>query len=74
MSGGYYGKQQPLFGNKGIGCKDCKFSMHGVKRPVTWSRITTTVNANTNQLTVADTVDWQVGEEIVIASTSFKHT
>jgi hypothetical protein len=25
MHGDYYGKQQPMFGNKGIGCMNCKF-------------------------------------------------
>ena len=39
MYGGYYGKQQPMFGNKGIGCKDCKFSMHGTPRTKTWSAL-----------------------------------
>ena len=71
MYGGYYGKQQPLFGNKGIGCKNCKFSMYGNPRVKTWSSLSATVNVGANQLTVQDTVDWQVGEEIVIASTSF---
>ena len=74
MYGGYYGKQQPMFGNKGIGCKDCKFSMHGAPRTKTWSSLSATVSPNSTQLTVVDSVDWQVGEEIVVASTSFEWT
>ena len=74
MYGGYYGKQQPMFGNKGIGCRNCKFSMHGTPRSKTWSALETTVNINDTQLTVIDNIDWQVGEEIVVASTSFQHT
>ena len=62
MHGGYYGKQQPMFGNKGIGCKDCKFSMHGAPRTKTWSSLSATVSPNATQLTVVDSVDWQVGE------------
>jgi hypothetical protein len=73
MYGGYYGKQMPMFGNKGIGCMNCKFEMYGTPRPVTWSKITATINVGDSQLTVADTVDWAVGEEIVVASTSFVH-
>ena len=74
MYGGYYGKQQPMFGNKGIGCKNCKFSMYGKPRTKTWSSLSSTVNPTETQLTVIDAVDWQVGEEIVVASTSFEWT
>lgn len=62
MYGSYYGKQQPMFGNKGIGCMNCKFSMYGVPRPYTWSVITSTIAINDNTLTVRDPVDWKVGE------------
>lgn len=37
MFGDYYGKQQPMFGNKGIGCMNCKFSMYGKPRVRTWT-------------------------------------
>lgn len=73
MYGGYYGKQQPMFGNKGIGCLNCKFSMYGVPRPVTWTKLTATINPGATSFTVADNIDWKVGEEIVVASTSFVH-
>ena len=73
MYGSYYGKQQPMFGNKGIGCMECKFSMHGTPRTKTWSLLSSTVNAGVSTLSVSDTVDWQVGEEIVVASTGFDH-
>jgi hypothetical protein len=73
MYGSYYGKQQPMFGNKGIGCMNCKFSMYGIPRPVTWTVITATINPSDTTLTVQDTVDWAVGESIVVASTDFDH-
>ena len=73
MHGGYYGKQQPLFGNKGIGCLNCKFSMYGAPRAMTWTTLSATVNVGATTLTLTDAVDWQVGEEIVVASTSFVH-
>ena len=73
MYGGYYGKQQPMFGNKGIGCLNCKFYMYGNPRPMTWTTISATINVGDTTLTLTDTVDWQVGEEIVVASTSFHH-
>jgi hypothetical protein len=52
MYGNYYGKQQPMFGNKGIGCLECKFSMHGKKRTPTWTSLASTINAGDNQFTV----------------------
>ncbi len=60
LSGNYYGKQQPTFGNKGIGCLDCKFSMYGKPR-VTWTTISSTISAGNTSFTVSSDVDWQVG-------------
>ena len=74
MYGDYYGKQQPDLGNKGIGCMGCDFNMHGVVRNPTWTSINATVNPGDTTLTLIEAVDWQVGEEIVIASTSFEHS
>ena len=73
MYGNYYGKQQPMFGNKGIGCMDCKFSMYGRPRKPTWTTISATISPAATTLTVTDDVDWKVGETIVVASTSFFH-
>lgn len=73
MYGNYFGPQQPMFGNKGIGCLECKFSMIGKKRTPTWTMIASSINAGENQLTVIEDVDWQVGEHIVVASTSYNH-
>ena len=52
MHGGYYGKQQPLFGNKGIGCLNCDFSMYGKPRLPTWTSLSATVNAGASTITV----------------------
>jgi hypothetical protein len=73
MHGGYYDAQQPMFGNKGIGCMECFISIHGEVRPYTWTMLSSSINIGANTLTVQDPVDWRVGEEIVVASTSFKH-
>jgi hypothetical protein len=73
MYGSYYGKQQPMFGNKGIGCRECKFSMYGKPRNKTWTMIADTIYPGNTTFNVIDTVDWQIGERIVIASTDFDH-
>jgi hypothetical protein len=73
LYGGYYGKQQPMFGNKGIGCMNCQFSMYGTPRPVTWTNLSATISPGATSFTVNDNIDWKVGEQIVVASTSFFH-
>jgi hypothetical protein len=73
MHGGFYDSQQPMFGNKGIGCMECKFSMYGKPRTPTWTTIASTIYPSNTTFTVSVDVDWQVGEEIVVASTSFYH-
>lgn len=73
MHGDYYGAQAPMFGNKGIGCLECHFSMHGKVRSVTWTSLASTAAPGSSTITVQDAGDWTVGDEIVIASTSFNH-
>lgn len=71
MYGGYYGAQQPMAGNKGIFCLDCKFSMYGKPRSPTWTTLSDTITPGSLSFNVSQAVDWQVGEKIVVASTSF---
>ena len=62
MHGNYYGKQQPMFGNKGIGCLNCKFYMYGAPRTPTWTTLSATINPGDTSFTVNDNIDWKVGE------------
>ena len=73
LYGSYYGAQQPMFGNKGIGCLECFISIHGKVRQYTWTMLSSSINVGDSTFTVQDPVDWNVGEEIVVASTSFYH-
>ncbi len=43
LYGGYYDKQLPMFGNKVLGCRNCKFSLHGQVRVPTWTEISDTI-------------------------------
>jgi len=50
--------------------------MHGIERPITWTDLKTTVEAGATEITLNDmqngaTLDWAVGENIVIASTDY---
>ena len=46
--------------------------MHGVSRDKTWTVLETSSPANATQITLRDAVDWQVGELIVVAPTTYE--
>lgn len=70
-----YDPNLPIFGNKVIGVNYGTLEMHGAERPVTWTDLKSTAEIGATSITLndrsGDALDWQVGEEIVIASTSF---
>lgn len=72
LHGGYFDKQLPTLGNKVLGCRNCKFNMHGKIRK-TWTLITSTINPGDLTFTVNEPVDWINGDRIAIAATSFDH-
>ena len=61
----------PTLGAKAIGVFG-KLSLHGEERLRTWTTLAETANSGDTQITLTESVDWRVGEEIVIASTSFE--
>jgi len=50
-----------MFGNKGIACLNCKFSMYGKPRIPTWTTISATISPNDISFTVSEDVDWVAG-------------
>jgi len=62
----------PIYGNKVIGVRYGTLDMHGVERTPTWTRLETTSDVGSNQITLQVEVDWQVGEQVAVASTSFE--
>jgi hypothetical protein len=72
LEGNLFGTQQPIFGNKGIGCLNCKLSIYGKPR-VAWTTLGLSINPGDINFTINSTVDWKVGESIAVASTSFNH-
>ncbi|CAK8674402.1 unnamed protein product [Clavelina lepadiformis] len=60
-------------GSKAIGCfGGCDF--HGVRPNVYWTHLEQTVGAGSDQIVLRKAVDWSVGNEIVITTTSFNST
>ena len=69
----------PIYGNKVIAIRFGRLEMHGPPRSHVWTDIGTTANAGDTCIYLSDMVDgaqldWQVGEEFVIASTDFEAT
>lgn len=50
----------------------CSIDIHGAPRSPTWTVLAQTANKDDTSITLAEEVDWKVGEEIVIASTDFQ--
>ena len=71
MHGGLYDPYLPIYGNKVIGVRYGVLDMHGVTRTPTWTSLEHTVSRGATQITLIEAVDWQVGEWIVLAPTSF---
>lgn len=71
--GGYYDKQLPIYGNKGIMCRNCKFNMHGQVRTPTWTLVEATIEPGMTTFSVLEPVDWMPGEKIAVAATGFDH-
>lgn len=65
----------PVYGNKNIAVRRGELHLVGIERKVTWTLLDKTADAKTSTITlqaqVAGEFDWAVGEEIVIASTSY---
>ena len=61
----------PIYGNKVIGVRYGTLDMHGPVRTPVWTKLEYTVEANGTVITLQEEVDWQVGEQIAIASTDF---
>ena len=60
----------PVYGAKCIAVRNALLDLHG--RPgVSWTRLATTAIAGNNTLQLLEPVDWEVGDYIFVASTTF---
>ncbi|KAM3135691.1 hypothetical protein pb186bvf_012217 [Paramecium bursaria] len=63
--------QMPGFGNKVLGCYQCQFQIFGRQRTPVWTTLKNTIKAGDSLLVVDNSVDWQVGEQIIVTSSDF---
>jgi hypothetical protein len=62
----------PIYGNKVIGLRNGILEMHGVERMPAWTTMDKTSEIGDTKITLHTQVDWKIGEQIAIASTSYK--
>jgi hypothetical protein len=61
----------PTLGAKALGVFG-ELELHGEVRGPTWTMLAETATAGSNEIVLSHPVDWLVGDEIVVASTSFE--
>ena len=76
MHGDEYSPALPIYGNKVIAVRNGRLEMHGVERSHAWTELYVTADVGATSITLNDvgaaSLDWEIGEEIVIASTDFE--
>lgn len=64
----YTAKEIPSYGAKNIAVRYGTLDLHGLPRTPTWTRLGATVEAGSNTIILAESVNWQPGDKIAIAS------
>ena len=72
LHGRKYDPSIPIYGNKVFAGRFATIDIHGLDRQVSWTNLDTTAAAGSNSLILIREVDWQVGEKIMVTSTSFE--
>jgi hypothetical protein len=62
----------PIFGAKVLALRNGTLDLHGKPVGITWTYLSATANANSNQIQLKDPVGWSNGDQIVIATTGHK--
>ena len=58
----------PLYGAKNIAVRYGTLDIHGLPKTPTWTRLSKTATVDSINITLAESVNWEIGDEIVVAS------
>lgn len=61
-------REIPVYGAKNIAVRYGTLDMHGMPKTPTWTKLSATVDPAASVITLAESVNWEVGDEIAIAS------
>uniref|UniRef100_A0ABM0MU86 Fibrocystin-L-like n=1 Tax=Saccoglossus kowalevskii TaxID=10224 RepID=A0ABM0MU86_SACKO len=65
--------EMPMYGAKTLAVRNGTLDLHGIP-VVTWTYLAETAPAGATQMKLMQEVTWQVGDEIVIATTNHRHS
>ncbi|XP_037084616.1 fibrocystin-L-like, partial [Pollicipes pollicipes] len=74
LHGNVRATELPVYGAKVLAVRNGTLDLHGLPVAVPWTYLASTAAAGASSLTLDRAVSWQVGDEIVIASTGGKHS
>jgi len=72
MHGDKHTAELPTYGNKVIGVRYGTLDLHGAEVAPAWTRLSSSVGEGEEHLELAEEVGWQVGDHILITSSSFE--
>ncbi|XP_035687261.1 fibrocystin-L-like isoform X2 [Branchiostoma floridae] len=74
MHGHVRSPELPLYGAKTLAVREGTLDLHGKPTPVTWTFLAASVSPGDTTLTLTQSVNWEVGDQIVLATTGHRHT
>ncbi|XP_033757813.1 fibrocystin-L-like [Pecten maximus] len=69
LYGHHRSKELPIYGTKTLAIREGTLDLHGIPTPITWTKLSETASAGSNVIKLAQAVNWNVGDTIVIATT-----
>ncbi|CAF4003686.1 unnamed protein product, partial [Rotaria magnacalcarata] len=60
----------PIYGAKVLALREGTLDMHGIPTIQTWAQLATTANNGSSTITLIQPVNWTIGSQIIIATTS----
>ncbi|XP_048254094.1 fibrocystin-L-like [Haliotis rufescens] len=74
MHGNFRSPELPIYGAKTLAVREGILDLHGKVTPVTWTRLAVTATAGDTTIVLQHPVNWEVGDQIVIATTGGHHS
>ncbi|XP_067951959.1 fibrocystin-L-like, partial [Watersipora subatra] len=65
--------EMPIYGAKTLALRNGTLDLHGIPK-VSWTVLGSSANAGDFEIVLQQPVDWEVGDEIAIASTGYRHS
>uniref|UniRef100_A0A8D0AJK6 PKHD1 like 1 n=1 Tax=Sander lucioperca TaxID=283035 RepID=A0A8D0AJK6_SANLU len=74
LHGNLRSPELPVYGTKTLAVREGVLDLHGIPVPVPWTHLAQMATSGSVTLTLMKAVTWKAGDEIVIASTSHRHS